>query len=244
MEEEKIVEEQEVFEEGTVEEEKVEEVKEEEVKEESRPVEVASTPVKTSSIDFKECGKSGLNAIKNIFCKPFDAIKEFVTDSNFITGIIMIVVAALSMGIYELATLKRMYDGNSYYKPEYLKEFFTTFGESLLQYALLAVFGYLLITVIFKGKATIKQMISAVGLSLSFVIVAYLASSILIFIDADVINYIISYIHIFADIYTYLILFVAIKEVGQIDKNKLFLATACMFVLAKMGMDIYLKIFK
>lgn len=234
MEEEKIVEEA------------TEEVAEEEViKEEAKPVEVTSTPVKTSSIDFKECGKSGLDAIKNIFCKPFDAIKEFVTDSNFITGIIMVIVAALSTGLYKIASLKRAYDGLSkYYKPEYLKEFFTTAGENLLEYALLAVFGYLLITIIFKGKATIKQMVSAVGLSLSFVIVAYLASSILVFIDAEIISYIISYLHMFAGIYSYLIIFIAIKEVGEIDKNKLFLATACMFVLATMGMDIYHKLFK
>ena len=215
----------------------------ESVKEEIKIQTVSET--QKGDFDIQASMKAILNAIKGVFTKPIDAIKEFVTDNNFIAGIIMIICAALTTGIYKLAILKRSYDGISkYYKPEYLKEFFTTFGEHLLQYALLAIFGYLIISLIFKGKTTIKQMAAAVGISLSLVIISYLASSILVFIDAEVVTHIISYIHLFASIYTYLIMFIAVKEVGEIDKNKLFLSVACMFIAASIGMDIYSKLFK
>lgn len=211
--------------------------------------EVKEVTVKTSNIDIKASGKSGLNAIKNIFFKPVDAIKDFVADNNFIAGIIMIVVAALSTGIYKLATLKSAYDklDNSWFKapkPEYLKEFFTTFGTNLLEYALVALIGYLIISKLMKGSATLKQVVSAVGISLSLVIIAYLVNSILVFIDKEVIIYIISYLRTFATIYSYMILYQAVKEVGGIDKNKVFLSIASMSVCATVVMDILNKIFE
>ena len=204
---------------------------------------------KTSNIDIKASSKSSLDAIKNIFTKPVEAIKDFVTDNNFISGIIMIIVAALSTGIYKLATLKSAYDqlSNGWYKapkPEYLKEFFTTSGTNLLEYALVAVIGYIIISKLMKGTATIKQMVAAVGISLSLVIISYLANSILIFIDKEVISYIMSYLRTFAYIYSYIILYQAVKEVGGIDQNKVFLSVASMSVLATVTIDIVNKIFE
>ena len=62
-----------------------------------------------TQIDLKESSIDCLNVFKKIFTKPFEAIKDFVCDNKFIAGIIMIVVAALTTGIYKIATLKSMY---------------------------------------------------------------------------------------------------------------------------------------
>ena len=218
-------------------------------KEKNVKKDVSEEKTKTNNIDIKESGKACLNAIKNVFVKPLDAIKEFVTDNNFISGIIMIVVAALSTGIYKLATLKSAYDqlDNGWFKapkPEYLKEFFTTFGTNLLEYALVALIGYLIISKLMKGSATLKQVVSAVGISLSLVIITYLVNSILVFIDKEVIVYIMSYLRTFATIYSYMILYQAVKKIGGIDKNKVFLSVASMSVCATVVMDILNKLFE
>ena len=201
-----------------------------------------------NNIDIKECAKKSLNAVKGILTKPVEAVKDFVTDSNYISGIILIVVAALSTGIYKLATLKRIYDASSssWFKPEqpeYLKEFFTTCGTNLLEYALVAILGYIIISKFLKGKATLKEMVSAVGISLSLVIISYIVNSILIFIESDAINYIMSYLATFATIYSYLIIYQSVKEVGSIDKNTVFLSVASMTVCATVVMDICNKLF-
>ena len=206
-----------------------------------------SEKVTEKNFDIKESCMTCLNGLKNIFIKPVEAIKDFVADDNFISGIIMIVVAAITAGIYKLATLKRAYDmvnsGWLKAKPEYLKEFFTTFGVHILEYALIVALGYLIVSKIFTGKTTFKQMISTVGISLSLVIIANLINSILVFIDAEAISYIIKYLSRFAMIYSYLIIYFAIKEIGKIDENKLFLSVASMTVCATVTIDILNKLF-
>ena len=184
------------------------------------------TAVKTSNIDLKESSVDCLKALKGVIIKPVDAVKEFVQDNKLVAGIIMIVVTAIATGIYKLATLKSTYDQTksafSYWhsspEPEYLKEFFTTCGTNLLEYALIVVIGYIIVSKLLKGKATWKQMVAAVGISLSLVLIANLVNSILVFIDKEAIIYIMSYIRTFATIYSFLILYQAVKEVGEIDK--------------------------
>lgn len=230
-----------------------------ETKKETEKKEVATT---TTNIDIKESLMDCVNALKNIFIKPFEAVKEFVTDNKLISGIIMILVAAISTGLYKIATIKNMYSasssnsfnvndfvnilsGNSSYgtKPDYLKEFFTEAGTNLLIYALIALFGYLIVTKLLKGKSTWKQMVTAVAISLSVVLVGCLINSILVFIDAEVIGYIRGYITSFAYILSILILYIGVKETAEIDKNKLFLSVASMSVCATVVWDIIDKIF-
>ncbi len=204
--------------------------------------------MKKEDFDFKKSCLDCLDVFKNIFTKPVEAIKEFVDDNKFLSGIIMVVATALSTGIYKIASLKRVFDDASsgWFKPEqpeYLKEFFTTFGANLLEYALIAILGYVIISKFLKGKITIKQSIIAVGISLSLVIIANLVNSILVFIDSEAVSYIMGYIFTFAKIYCYLILYKAISEVGKIDKNRVFLSVASMTVLATVTIDILDKLF-
>ena len=219
----------------------------------------------TTKIDIKESCMDCVNVFKNIFTKPFEAIKEFVSENKFVAGIIMVVVAALSTGLYKIATLKSMYSSSSSdsfnandlsslfesalsgnfssSEPEYLKEFFTSFGTSLVEYALIILLGYLIISKLFKGTATWKHMITAVAISLSVILVGNVINSVLVFIDGDFIGNIRSYISSFASISSILILCGAVKEVAGIDKNKLFVSVASMSVFATVVIDIVKKIF-
>lgn len=224
------------------------------------------TTTSTETVDVKESFMDCLNILKKIFTKPFEAIKDFVSDNKFVAGIIMIVVTAISTGLYKIATLKNMFDatsgskfnandlgdylnaalsGNSFgpAKPDYVSEFFKTFAYNLVEYAAIALIGYLVVSKIFKGSATIKQMVAAVGIALSVVLLANLANSIIIFLDGEVFGYIRGYLSTFGTIFSYLILYEGIKEVGNIDKNKLFLSVSSICICATIVIDIAHKMF-
>lgn len=229
--------------------------------------EKSTTPVEgTTSVDFKESLMDCLNIVKKIFTKPFQAVEEFVTENKYITGIIMIVLTALSTGLYKIATLKNMYSSNSSIEdfntsdlsnlvssalsgnlskvePDYLKEFMTTFVTNLAEYALIVVIGYFVITKIFKGSASLKAVVSAVGISLAFVLCAHLLNSILVFIDGEFIANLRSYVFSFTGILSTLILCSAVKKVAGITKEMLFITVASMSVLATVVIDICEKIF-
>lgn len=204
----------------------------------------ATTTVNSeSSIDFKEAGKDCLNLVKGIFTKPVETIKNFVADNKLISAIIMIVVAALSKGLYTIAYDKAQL-ANKFYEPKYLNDFFTTSLDSLVRFALIAAIGYLLVTVIFKGKTTWKQMVAAVGAGVAVVICANVINSILVFVDAEFVIYLVSYISTFATFALFLVVYKAIEETAELDKNKLFLGSISLFVLVEAAMDLYAKIFK
>ncbi len=223
--------------------------------------------VEVEAVDVKQSFMDCLNVFKKIVTKPFEAIKEFVTENKYVAGIIMIVCTAIATGIYKIATLKNMYSANSasrfnandlgdlfsaalsggslssFAKPDYFKEFMTTFAYSLVEYAALVFIGYLVITKLFKGNATIKHMLTAVGISLSLVLVANLVNSIIIFIDGEAIGYIRTYVMTFASIFSTLILYEGVKSVAEIDKEKMFLGIASMSICATIVIDIAHKIF-
>lgn len=228
---------------------------------EEKVVETTST-----QINIKESLMDCVNVFKNIFIKPVEAIKEFVCDNKFIAGIIMIVVAAISTGLYKIATLKSMYSSSSAdafntsdlssllnsalsgsgfsAEPEYFKEFLTTFATNLVEYALIVLIGYLIISKLLKGKATWKQMITAVAISLSILLTANLVNAVLVFIDGSFMGNIRSYIASFASILSTLVLYKSVKEVAGVDTNKVFMSVASMSVFATVVIDIAMKIFK
>lgn len=230
------------------------------------PSQTVSVTNTSSKIDVKESLMDCVNVFKKVFTKPVEAIKEFVCDNKFIAGIIMIVVAAISAGIYKIATLKNMYsssNANSFNlgdfsdllssaltggdiatKPAYFKEFLNTFAIRLVEYGLVVLLGYLIISKILKGVTTWKQMITAVAISLSVVLTANLINSVLVFINGDFIGNIRTYITSFASILSVLILYKSVDEVSQIDKNKVFMSIASMSVFATVVIDVAKKIFK
>ena len=227
---------------------------------------VSTNTTQSGSVDIKESLLDCLNVFKKIFTKPVEAVKEFVCDNKFIAGIIMTVIAAISSGLYRIATLKNMYsstnansftandfsdllnsalsgNGLSTAEPEYFKEFLTTFVTNLAEYALIIFIGYIIVSKILKGTATWKQMINAVAISLTFVLAANLVNSVLVFINGDFIGNIRTYLSSFAYILSILILYKSVKEVGNVDNNKVFMAVASMSVLATVVIDVAKKIF-
>lgn len=219
----------------------------------------------TTKVDMKESFMDCVDVFKKIFTKPMDAIKNFVCENKYIAGIIMIVVAALSTGLYKIATLKNMYSassadsftasdftdllnsalsgGLSSAEPEYLKEFMTTFVTNLAEYALIVLIGYLIISKLLKGTASWKHIVTAVGISLSVVLAANVLNSVLVFIDGEFIGNIRSYIVSFTSILSILILYKSVKEVAGVDQNKLFVSVASMSVFATVVVDVVQKLF-
>lgn len=218
-------------------------------KDEQKVVASQSSDIKGS---FMEC----VNIFKSIFTRPVDTIKEFVSENKFIVGIIMIVATALSTGLYKIAILKSGYSAatntvlgslsglfGASAKPEYLKEFMTTFATNAVEYALIAIIGYLVVSKLFKGKSSLKEMIVAVGISLTVVFTANVVNSVLVFIDVDFITNVRIYLSSFASILSTLILFGSVKQIAGIDENKLFVTVASMSVFASIAMDLIQKLF-
>lgn len=225
-----------------------------------------SVVVESTTVDVKESLMDCVNVFKKIFTKPFEAIKEFVCENKFIAGIIMTVVAAISTGLYKIATLKNMYSSSKSIdsftandfsdllsnafsgnlgtsQPEYLKEFMTSFAMNLAEYALIIILGYLIISKLFKGTTSIKEMVTAVAISLSVVLVANVLNSVLVFIDGEFIAHVRVYVSSFAGIMSTLILYGSVKQVAGIDSNKLFVSVASMSVFATIVMDLVQKLF-
>ncbi len=204
--------------------------------------------MKKEDINLKQSSLDCLEVFKKIFTKPVDIINDFVKDNKFISGIIMILVATITAGIYKIATLKAIYDETNigYFKapkPEYLKEFFTTCGVELLRYALIVVIGYIIINKLLKAKTTLKQMINVVALGVALVLVANLVNSILIFMDGEAISFIRGYLANFAKIFGYLIMYKSVKETASVNENKLFVSVSSMIVLATVAIDVLNKLF-
>ena len=231
--------------------------KEKEVKEETK--EVKSNEPAVTADDIKEGGKDCLEIVKGIFTKPFDVIKKFAVEKKFLTGVIMIVITAIANGLCKIATLKNMYgasssdgfstaeilsamSGNYSGEPDYLEEFFKAFGYGLLEYAAIAVIGYLLITKVLKGKATLKQVVAMAGVSLTVVALAFLVNAGLVYIDSEFVSYIRSYITTLGYIFSVAIFYVCISELAGIDKNKLFLTVAGAFIAGTAAVDLVQKI--
>ncbi len=180
--------------------------------------------------------------IRGIVLKPIETVATFVKDNKYITGIIMIVLAAISSGIYNIALDKSI--SSAFIKPNYFKDFLNTSLLNLGEFALVAAVGYLLLSKLFGSKTTLKEVVSAVGVSFGVVICAYLVNSVLVFIDGSFASSLRSYIFQFASIYKYLVLYLGIKQISKLDENKLVLNAASMFVLASVLMEVIQKIFK
>lgn len=218
----------------------------------------------TSNGDFVSSLKDCLTALKKIVTKPIEVIEEFVTENKFISGIIMIVAAALSTGLYKFASLKHFYSATSesslsskdmsdlfsaalsgdlgVKEPNYLEEFFKTSLLSLVEFAAIAAAAYLIISMVLKGTSTFKEMVSAVGIALLVVFCANIVNSLLVMFDGEILSYIRSYIFEFGNLFKYLILGGIIYKTSGVKKEQVILTTASIFVCASVVFDIVNKV--
>lgn len=222
------------------------EAKKEEKKEEKK---VEAKTTSESTVDIKEGLSDSLEASKGIFTKPVDTIKKFVCDSKFITGVFLILFTALLNGLSKVVSLAHAYskyDGSAYKpaKPDYVDEFFKVFSMDLVKYVAIALVAYLIISVFLKGKATWKETVAATGLSLVVMACAIVVNTGLVFIEEDIILYIVSYVSTFATIFSTVVFYEGIKEKAGIDTNKLFVTCASIFVAAEIIVDLVNKIFE
>lgn len=211
-----------------------------------------ATEVITSE-DVKEHLNGVLGVIKGIFTKPISTIKDNKSEKNYVVGIILIVCTAILTGIYKIATIKNAYDVtvknikiNSVLpsvETNYLKSFMTEFAYNLVEYGLIVVIAYFVISKLSKNKVEFKEIVNIVGMSLAVVLVANLVNSILVFIDGEAITYIRGYIFTFAEAFKYLVLYEGIKEISKVDKERLFINVSMIFIGATIVIDIFQKIF-
>lgn len=209
---------------------------------EEKKVEAKTTS--NSNVDVKEGFTDCVEAVKGIFTKPIDTIKKFVSDSKFITGIILIVATALMSGLSRVLTLWHIYGDQDYIKPKYFDEFFESFVTDLGKYVAIAFIAYLIISVILKGKATWKETLSATGLSLIVTFFAIVINTILVFFEGDLVAYIAGYVSVFASAFSVMILYEGLKLKAELDNNKLFLTLGSTYVCAAIVVDLLAKIFK
>lgn len=219
--------------------------------------------VTTSTVDVKELFMSCLNVFKKIVTKPIEAISEFVVENKFISGIIMIVATAISTGIYRISSLKNasvssvanmsLQDFGSLLgkamsgkgtEISYFKEFMIEFFRNLSVYAIIVLVGYLIVSKLFGGKTTLKQMVNVVGISLALVFAANLVNSILVIFDGELVSYIVSYVFTFATCMSYLLILGGVEKTSSITKEKLFITVISIVIMGSIALDLVSKIIK
>ena len=209
---------------------------------ENRTVQNNTPNNSNNTVDISVYFKDILEVLKTIFVKPVEAIKNFVVDNKFISGIILIFIAAIISGLYSIALYKSV--GFEIYKPNYAKAFFDAFFNDLIISASLIGVLYLGLVALLKTNVTIKKIINIVAISLVTMICADVLKSILVFSDANVMTFIRSYIGTFAEVCRYIILVYCLRDVVGLDKNKLFIALPSIIVSSYCIVDILDKIFK
>lgn len=196
--------------------------------------------------DIKNVFKSIIDIIKRLFINPKEVLETYLTDNNFIVGIVLIVITSFIRGIYSVLSLYHNYSKFNYYKyskgPNYFDEFFKSFGLSLVRYVAIVFIIYLIIKVILKDNMSWKKIVSSVGISLVVVMLGYIVNCFLTFSDAKIVTYISSYIDTFMNIFNTIILYEAIKGLVKIDKNKLIISIPLVFVGTSIVMNIINKL--
>lgn len=214
-----------------------------------------------TSFDIKESFMDCVKIFKNIFTKPFEAIANFVKENKFVSGIIMIVLTAIATGLYQISSIKNggasadmsIQDlgnmlsaalGMGSSGPNYFKEFMFEFLRNLCVYTSMVFLGWVIVSKLFKGKTTIKEMVNIVGLSLALVFAANLVNAILVMFDGELVSYIISYVFTFATCMMYLLILGGIEKTSKITKEKLFITVTSIIITAEIVADIIAKIIK
>ena len=214
--------------------------------------------VNTANIDFSKYVNEIVNVFKGIFSKPVDTIKDFISEDKYISGIVLLVLTAISGGIYRIAYLKSTYNpandlisklgnyfmGEAPAKPAYFKEFFKSFGGDVLRYALIVLAFYVIVNTILKLKGSYKQAINVVAISFVALIIANLLKTVLVFSDSTILGYVSSYISTFSYLFEIIVLSYGIKEVTGIDKNKLLYVIPSILISATCVYDILRNLFK
>lgn len=147
---------------------------------------------------FSEC----LDIVKNFFKKPIDTLEENIDDSKLNSALVMIGFNAIAVGLFVIVVLKELFSSlmglmmgfGSYNSMlglgtttqmniPYVKYFFIVIVVTIIITFLIALCSYLLAEKLFKGKTSIKKMITLFGFSSIISTASLLVASILSFVN-------------------------------------------------------------
>lgn len=188
-------------------------------------VEVTST----NGFDFNAYLNNYVEMIKGIFTKPVDTLKKFSTSSNFIMGIIALVLNCIVSGILlycassQSVELISSYLGygslftSSSIDIPFMETFLYGFVFLAVGFSVTALMIYVIANCILKDEIDIKKAFSLVGTCSVFTTVTTLASIILNYISMGLMVIVL----VIAGIFYLTYLYQGISETTKIEKNKL-----------------------
>lgn len=202
----------------------------------------AATVAATSTgFDFNQCLNSYIEIVKGIFVKPVDTIQKFATSSNFVLGMIAIVLnciisaillycfASESIGL--IGSLLGGFGGfGSFGSVGSLMDlggfsievpFMSTFLHGLLfmatGFVVTALMIYLIAGVILKDKIDIKKSFALIGVCSVFTTITTVVAIILNYISMGFMFVVL----LIAGIFYLTHLYQGLSEVTEVNKNKL-----------------------
>lgn len=192
------------------------------------------TTTNSNGFDFNQALNNYIEIVKGIFTKPIDTIKKFSTSSNFILGMIALVVNCIVSGIFlyclcneaiglfsslmgELMGYGSMFMGSSSIEVPFMDVFLYGFASMAAGFVTTALMIYLVAGVILKDKIDIKKAFSLVGTVSVFTTVTTVVSILLTYVSIKFMLVVL----LLAGIFYLTYLYQGINETTEVDKNKL-----------------------
>ena len=191
----------------------------------NQPVAASST----SSVDVSKYVNSYLEVLKGIFTKPVDTIKKFVTESNFVLGIIALVIKCIISGIFVYflakealgAVLEVMGAGDGFASMisddiPFMKVFIYGFLFVAVWHLVIAGMVFLIANVIMKDKISFKDSLILVAIPSVFTTVTTLVALVTLYISSTVMFIVLALATVFYLVY----LAQGLRAKTEIDANK------------------------
>lgn len=150
---------------------------------------------------FNDC----LNIVKNFFKKPVDTIEKNANDNKMVHAIIMVVINALTFGLFAICLMKECVDiiyaymlsasglgsygslvDTSAIELPYFKTFVLVALVIIVTVALMALLNYLIVNKLFKTQTSYKRMLTVYGFTSIVSSIANLIASLGLLIDVRV----------------------------------------------------------
>lgn len=184
---------------------------------ENKATEVATT------FDFNEL----LTAVKGMFTKPIDTIKEIIETENITIAGILIAINAVIIALFcclgskELIGLFTSASGlssllSSSIEIPYARIFFTTLIIVLVTYAIVAGLFYLVSDKLFHGNSSYKKMITYLGITSTILTATVLGTIVLMYVSVQLMTLFLLCGITISNVY----MIQGFQYVTDIDKNK------------------------
>lgn len=178
----------------------------------------------TTGFDFNEL----VSAVKGMFTKPVDTIKEVVETENITIGGILIAINAVIIALFCCLSSKELIGvfasasgfnsliATSIEIP-YARIFFTTLVIVLVTYAILAGLFYLVADKLFHGNSSYKKMLTYLGITSVILTVTMLGTIIFMYVSVQLMMLILLCGIVLSNVY----MIQGFRYTSDIDKNKI-----------------------